>query len=78
MAFSPLIDRLVVALRCLPGVGPRSAQRMAFHLLEREREGGFKLAEALELAMGAIKEEAIKEMVKKKLVEIKDGMIGKK
>jgi recombination protein RecR len=54
MAFSPLIDRLVDALRCLPGVGPRSAQRMAFHLLEREREGGFKLAEALELAMSGV------------------------
>jgi len=51
MAFSPLIDRLVDALRCLPGVGPKSAQRMAFHLLEREREGGLKLAAALEQAM---------------------------
>lgn len=54
MAFSPLIDRLVDALKCLPGVGPRSAQRMAFHLLEREREGGFKLAEALEQAMQGV------------------------
>jgi recombination protein RecR len=54
MAFSPLIDRLVDALRCLPGVGPKSAQRMAFHLLEREREGGFKLAEALDQAMEGV------------------------
>lgn len=54
MAFSPLIDSLVDALRCLPGVGPKSAQRMAFHLLEREREGGFKLAEALDKAMEGV------------------------
>ena len=51
MAFSPLIDQLVNALRCLPSVGPKSAQRMAFHLLERNREGGIKLAEALQQAM---------------------------
>ena len=54
MAFSPLIDQLVEALRCLPGVGPKSAQRMAFHLLERDREGGFKLAEQLEKAMSGV------------------------
>ena len=54
MAFSPLIDQLVEALRCLPGVGPKSAQRMAFHLLEREREGGFKLAKALDNAMTSV------------------------
>lgn len=40
MAFSPLIDQLIEALRCLPSVGPKSAQRMAFQLLERNREGG--------------------------------------
>ncbi len=39
------------ALRCLPGVGPKSAQRMAFHLLQRNRSGGIKLAEALSQAM---------------------------
>ncbi|MEE8058227.1 MAG: recombination mediator RecR [Pseudomonadales bacterium] len=54
MAFSPLIDQLVEALRCLPGVGPKSAQRMVFHLLERDREGGFKLAEGLENAMQGV------------------------
>ena len=54
MAFSPLIDQLVDALRCLPGVGPKSAQRMAFHLLERDREGGLKLAEKLEHAMNGV------------------------
>ena len=34
---SPLLAELIDALRCLPGVGAKSAQRMAFHLLERER-----------------------------------------
>ena len=47
MAFSPLINRLVEDLRCLPGVGPKSAQRMAFHLLERDREGANRLANSL-------------------------------
>jgi recombination protein RecR len=44
---SPLIGRLIEALRRLPGVGPKSAQRMAYHLLERDREGARRLAEAL-------------------------------
>jgi recombination protein RecR len=44
---APLLDQLIQALRCLPGVGPKSAQRMAFHLLERERGGARKLAETL-------------------------------
>lgn len=47
MGFSPLIDQLIQALRCLPGVGQKSAQRMAFHLLERDREGARRLAAAL-------------------------------
>ncbi len=51
MAFSPLVEELITALRCLPGVGPKSAQRMALHLLERDREGGFHLAEILERAL---------------------------
>lgn len=51
MSFSPLINQLIAALRCLPGVGPKSAQRMAFHLLERERNGGIALAKALEEAV---------------------------
>ncbi len=42
------------ALRCLPGVGPKSAQRMAFYLLERDRDGGRKLAEILAEAMEKI------------------------
>ena len=55
MAFSPLIDRLVDALRCLPGVGPKSAQRMAFHLLERGRSGGTRLSDALSQAMNGVR-----------------------
>ena len=42
------------ALRCLPGVGPRSAQRMAFHLLERDRDGGRHLGQTLLAAMERI------------------------
>lgn len=49
-----LIDQLVESLRCLPGVGQKSAQRMAFHLLERNRSGGRRLAQALEAAMQRI------------------------
>jgi recombination protein RecR len=51
MTTSRLIGRLIENLRCLPGVGPKSAQRMAFHLLEHNRDGGRQLAEALSLAM---------------------------
>lgn len=47
MSVSPLIGQLIETLRCLPGVGPKSAQRMAFHILERDREGGRKLARVL-------------------------------
>ncbi|HET6604315.1 MAG TPA: recombination mediator RecR [Xanthomonadaceae bacterium] len=47
----PLIDQLIESLRCLPGVGQKSAQRMAYHLLEREREGGRALARVLAQAM---------------------------
>mgnify|MGYP001815267486 FL=1 len=44
---SPLLQQLIDALKCLPGVGPKSAQRMAFHLLERDRTGAKDLAQAL-------------------------------
>ena len=44
---SPLLDELIQALRCLPGVGAKSAQRMAFHLLERDRAGARRLADRL-------------------------------
>jgi recombination protein RecR len=42
-----VIEELVQALRCLPGVGPKSAQRMAYHLLQRDREGGKRLSLAI-------------------------------
>ncbi len=51
MSTSRLIERLIESLRCLPGVGPKSAQRMAFHLLEHDRDGGRQLAETLNQAM---------------------------
>ena len=44
---SPLLEQLIEALRVLPGVGPKSAQRMAYHVLERDRDGGRRLAAAL-------------------------------
>ncbi len=49
-----LLDELVDALRCLPGVGPKSGQRMAYHLLERDRVGGKRLAAMLQAAMERI------------------------
>lgn len=52
--FSPLIDELMSALRCLPGVGPKSAQRMALHLLERDREGAGRLAQSLAKAVEGV------------------------
>lgn len=54
MTQAPLLDQLVLALRCLPGVGSKSAQRMALHLLERDRPGGLRLAEVLAQAMARI------------------------
>jgi recombination protein RecR len=48
---SPLLRELIDALRILPGVGPKSAQRMALTLLERQRLGGLRLARALEQAL---------------------------
>lgn len=47
MAHSPLIKQLIDSFRCLPGVGAKSAQRMAYHLLERDRRGARKLSHAL-------------------------------
>jgi len=54
MSFSPLIDDLIESLRCLPGVGRKSAQRMALHILERNREGGAVLAQSLNLALDKV------------------------
>ncbi|MES1926933.1 recombination mediator RecR [Salinisphaera sp. T31B1] len=55
MAFSPALTRLIDALRVLPGVGAKTAQRMAFHLLQNEREGGTHLAATIEHALSSIR-----------------------
>ncbi|BFM48532.1 recombination mediator RecR [Marinomonas sp. THO17] len=52
--FSPLISQLIESLRCLPGVGPRSAQKMALYLLERDHQGADKLALALRDALDKV------------------------
>ncbi len=54
MAESPLLEQLIEALRCLPGVGPKSAQRMTFYLLQRDRDGGRRLSAVLSAAMDRI------------------------
>lgn len=54
MQYSPLIQQLIDAFRRLPGVGSKSAQRMVLHFLERDREGGRKLAAALTAAMDGV------------------------
>jgi recombination protein RecR len=51
---SPLLRQLIDALKCLPGVGQKSAQRMAFHLLQRNREGARLLSTKLALAVDRI------------------------
>jgi recombination protein RecR len=51
---SDLLTQLIDALRCLPGVGQKSAQRMAYHVLERNREGGLRLANTLQESMQRI------------------------
>jgi recombination protein RecR len=55
MRFGPVIDELIEALRVLPGVGQKTAQRMALDLLERKREGGMRLSSALAQAMEHVK-----------------------
>ncbi|MCB1814453.1 MAG: recombination protein RecR [Candidatus Competibacteraceae bacterium] len=52
--YSPVLQELLNSLRCLPGVGPKSAQRMALHLLERDRAGAERLAQALNNAVERI------------------------
>ena len=51
---SSIIDQLAEAFRCLPGVGPKTAQRMVLHLLERDRDGGKRLADRLNKAMDQV------------------------
>ncbi|MBF7051808.1 recombination protein RecR [Halomonas sp. KAO] len=54
MSFSPLIEQLMESLRVLPGVGPKTAQRMAMHLLERDRDGGRRLSSVLDDALARV------------------------
>ena len=54
MSYSPLLVQLIDALRCMPGVGQKSAQRIAFHLLERDRQGASHLSAALADAASGI------------------------
>jgi recombination protein RecR len=51
MKLSPSIERLIDSLRHLPGVGPKSAQRMTLHLLERDRDGAQQISDAIEQAL---------------------------
>ena len=54
MSFSPLIRQLIDSLRILPGVGQKTAQRMAMQMLERDRSGALRLAQALNAAMEGV------------------------
>jgi len=49
------LEELIKALRCLPGVGPKSAQRMAYHLLQRDKQGALQLARSLDHAVESVK-----------------------
>lgn len=49
------LDELIQALRCLPGVGPKAAQRMSLHLLQHDQGGGMRLADALRKALTHVK-----------------------
>ena len=55
MSSSRRLEDLIEALRCLPGVGPKSAQRMAYHLLQRDRAGAQRLGEAVLHALQAVR-----------------------
>jgi recombination protein RecR len=55
MAAASSLDELIGALRCLPGVGPKSAQRMAYHLLQHDPRGAERLAQALGLALKTLR-----------------------
>ena len=49
------LDALIQALRCLPGVGPKSAQRMAYHLLQRDQDGARRLADSMKNAVERVR-----------------------
>jgi len=53
-SFSPLLQQLITAFRCLPGVGPKSAQRMALHILQSGKDQGLQLAHTLEKSIQTI------------------------
>lgn len=55
MSHPSALQHLIEALRCLPGVGPKSAQRIAYHLLHRDRAGASQLAESLSMALSVVK-----------------------
>jgi recombination protein RecR len=55
MASPSALDELIAALRCLPGVGPRSAQRMAYYLLQHDPRGAERLSRALDHALRALR-----------------------
>ncbi len=54
MPDSRSVEQLQISLQRLPGVGPKSAQRMAFHLLERDREGAYSIADAIKAALSKV------------------------
>jgi recombination protein RecR len=49
------LDGLIEALRCLPGIGPKSAQRLAYHLMQHDRPGAARLGDAIQHALAAIR-----------------------
>lgn len=55
MSASSSLDELIEALRCLPGVGPKSAQRMAYHLLQRDRRGAERLGRSVSAALDRLR-----------------------
>lgn len=55
MAGLSSLDELIGALRCLPGVGPKSAQRMAYYLLQHDQRGAARLAQALDAALKTLR-----------------------
>ncbi len=52
---SSSLEALIQALRCLPGVGPKSAQRMAYHLLQRDQEGAMRLSDSMKNAVERVR-----------------------
>jgi recombination protein RecR len=52
---SPSLDEMISALKCMPGVGQKSAQRMALHLLERDQQGARRISEAITVALDRVR-----------------------